>query len=275
VIRAGGVPRFVDVRPETQLIDPDAVAAALTPRTTAIMAVHLYGQVAPMKELQELADGHGMQLVEDMAQSQGARQAGVTAGGFGSVAATSFYPGKNIGAYGDAGAVLTKDEDIAARLERLRNYGGVAKYEHADLGFNSRLDTLQAVVLRAKLERLADWNELRRAAAARYDEMLRDITGLELPTISPGNDHVWHLYVVRVPNRDTVLQHLHDAGIAAGIHYPEPLHLLTPFAHLGGHAGDLPTTEDLAGRILSLPLYPGITEDDQTYVADELRKAVR
>src|SRR5205823_3774944 len=240
-----------------------------------VMPVDLYGQIAPMKELQELAGRGGVQLVEGMAQSQGASQRGVTAGGFGSVAATSFYPGKNIGAYGDAGAVVTDSAEVATRLERLRNYGGVAKYEHVDLGFNSRLDTLQAVVLSAKLKRLAAWNELRRAAAARYDELLRPIEGVELPTTAAGNDHVWHLYVVRVANRDAVLPRLHDAGIGAGIHYPDPLHLLPPFAHLGGRAGDFPIAEHLAGRILSLPLYPGISEDDQAYVATELAKAMR
>jgi dTDP-4-amino-4,6-dideoxygalactose transaminase len=275
VVRAGGTPRFVDVCPDTHLIDPEAAAAAVTARTFAVMPVHLYGQVASMAELQELAGGTGIRIVEDMAQAQGACQRGVLAGSFGLVAATSFYPGKNIGAYGDAGAVVTDNAEIALHVERLRNYGGVAKYEHAELGFNSRMDTLQAVVLSAKLERLAGWNDLRRVAAARYDEMLRDIEGLELPTVATGNDHVWHLYVVRVADRDNVLQHLHDAGVAAGIHYPEPLHLLEPFSHLGGRVGDFPVAERLAGRVLSLPLYPGITEDDQQFVAGELAKAMR
>jgi dTDP-4-amino-4,6-dideoxygalactose transaminase len=247
---------------------------ALSPRTAAVMPVHLFGQIAPMGELLSLARAAAIAVVEDMAQAQGARQDGRAAATFGAVAGTSFYPGKNIGAYGDAGAVLTNDGRLAERLQRLRNHGGTAKYEHLDLGFNSRLDTLQAVVLTAKLRHLDEWNQQRAAAAAYYGTLLADVAGVELPVVAPGNDHVWHLYVILVDRRDAVLAQLHEAGIGAGIHYPTPLHLLPAFANLGYRRGDLPVAEDLSARILSLPLYPGISQDDQEFVVDELRKAI-
>jgi dTDP-4-amino-4,6-dideoxygalactose transaminase len=195
------------------------------------------------------------------------------AGGLGDAAGTSFYPGKNLGAYGDAGAVLTHDEDVARRLRLLSAHGSVVRYQHEMLGFNSRLDTMQAVVLQAKLERLEAWNCLRREAAARYDELLADIPGVRLPSTLPGNEHVWHLYVVRVAQRDEVLAALHEQGIGAGIHYPVPVHLQPAFAHLG-RAGSFPVTERAAAQILSLPLYPGITAGQQERVAEVLAAAV-
>ncbi|MDQ3757840.1 MAG: DegT/DnrJ/EryC1/StrS family aminotransferase [Actinomycetota bacterium] len=275
VARAGATPVLVDVDPDTHLLDLDRAADAVSPRTRAVMPVHLYGQVAPMAEVQALAHAHDLVVVEDAAQAQGARRSGRTAGGFGLVAGTSFYPGKNLGAYGDAGAVLTDDDAIAGRIRALRNYGSEVKYHHPETGFNSRLDTLQAVVLSAKLRRLAGWNEQRRQAAARYDELLADLEEVARPVTLEGNEHVWHLYVVRVPDRDRVLASLHDAGVGAGIHYPVPVHLQGAFAHLGQGPGSFPVTEQAAAEILSLPMYAEITPEQQQQVVDALRKAVR
>lgn len=278
VLRTGATPVLVDVDPATHLVDPERVAARIGPRTRAVMPVHLYGQVAPMEDLAAAAAaaaGPRPMLLEDAAQAQGARRHGVAAGGFGVAAATSFYPGKNIGAYGDGGAVLTNSDGLADRVRALRNYGSLTKYEHPEVGFNSRLDTIQAVVLSAKLLRLAAWNETRREVAARYDDLLRDLDEVVLPVVLPGNEHIWHLYVVRVPRRDEVLGRLHEAGIQAGIHYPIPIHLQGAFRDLGHGPGDFPVAEAAAGEILSLPMYPGITADQQERVAAELRRALR
>lgn len=272
--RAGATPVLVDCDPVHHLIDVDAVAARIGPRTRAVVPVHLYGQMADVEALAGLAERHGLVVVEDAAQCQGARRHGRHAGGVGAVAATSFYPGKNLGAYGDGGAVLTGSDALAARVRALRNYGSETKYEHPETGFNSRLDTLQAVVLSAKLRRLARWNDERRAAAARYRELLSGLDAVELPSEAPGNEHVWHLYVVRVPERDRVLEALHAAGIGAGIHYPRPVHLQGAFAHLGHVEGDFPVSEAAAASILSLPIYPGITASQQEQVADALRGAL-
>jgi dTDP-4-amino-4,6-dideoxygalactose transaminase len=275
IARAGATPVLVDIDPEPHLLDVGRAAAAVTDRTRAVMPVHLYGQVAPMADLQEVAERHGLAVVEDAAQAQGAKQHGRPAGGFGRIAGTSFYPGKNLGAYGDAGAVLTDDDALAARVRALRNYGSEVKYHHPETGFNSRLDTLQAVVLSAKLRRLAAWNEQRRQAAARYDELLADLEEVVRPVTLDGNEHVWHLYVVRVPDRDAVLASLHGAGVGAGIHYPVPVHLQGAFAHLGKGPSSFPVTERAAAEILSLPMYAEITPAQQQHVVDALRKALR
>ncbi len=214
VVRTGATPVFVDVDPEHLLVDPEAVEATLGPRTRAIMAVHLFGQMAPMRALAEVGRSSGCPLVEDAAQAHGATQNGTHPGSIGAAAATSFYPGKNLGAYGDAGAVLTDDQDLAQLVRQLRNYGSTTKYVHPIVGFNSRLDTLQAVVLRAKLRRLPTWNQQRAAAASFYDEVLAEHADvIQTPGVAPGNRHVWHLYVVRVSNRDAVVEALHERGI--------------------------------------------------------------
>jgi dTDP-4-amino-4,6-dideoxygalactose transaminase len=274
VARAGATPVLADCDPDTYLVDPDAVAAAITPRTRAILPVHLYGQLAELERLAPLADAAGAVLVEDAAQAQGARRHGAGMGSVGRLAATSFYPGKNLGAYGDAGAVVTGDADLAERLRLLREHGSPHKYEHTTLGFNSRLDTLQAVVLSAKLRRLEGWNAGRRAAAARYDELLSGVDGVVRPVTLDGNEHVWHLYVVRVPDRDLVLKQLHEAGVGAGIHYPTPVHLTAAFGSLGYAEGAFPVTERVAGEILSLPLFAEITAEQQEYVVAALAKAL-
>ncbi|MFC5059350.1 DegT/DnrJ/EryC1/StrS family aminotransferase [Saccharothrix xinjiangensis] len=271
VARAGATPVLVDCVADTGLIDPSLVPAALSPRTKALLPVHLYGQAAPVEELREF----GVPIVEDAAQAQGARRHGVPVGGLGDIAATSFYPGKNLGAYGDGGAVLTSSAALAEAVELLREHGSPRKYEHTVLGFNSRLDTLQAVVLSAKLRRLEGWNEARRAAADRYSAMLADVPGVVRPVVLEGNLPVWHLYVVRVPERDRVLGALHEAGVGAGIHYPTPVHLTGAFESLGHAPGDFPVAEAVAGEILSLPLFPEITPAQQERVVAALAGAVR
>ncbi|HZJ25837.1 MAG TPA: DegT/DnrJ/EryC1/StrS family aminotransferase [Acidimicrobiia bacterium] len=273
VVRAGARPSLVDCDPESYLIDVDAVAAAVTAETRALIPVHLFGQLAAMEDLATVADRHDLVVVEDAAQAQGASRNGRRAGAWGSAAATSFYPGKNLGAYGDAGAVLTADEETARRARLLRDHGSTVKYRHDELGFNSRLDGLQAVVLRAKLRRLDRWNGLRRAAADRYTALLADVDGVTTPRVLPGNEPVWHLYVVELDGRDEVLGRLLDAGIGAGIHYPIPVHLHGAFSDLGYAAGAFPHTERAAARMLSLPIYPGITDAQQERVADTVREA--
>ncbi|MDH6576987.1 DegT/DnrJ/EryC1/StrS family aminotransferase [Kitasatospora sp. MAP5-34] len=272
VVRAGLRPVLVDVDPEYLLIDP-ALAADALPGAAALVPVHLNGQLAPMERLLEIAGT--LPVVEDGAQSQGARRHGRVSGSWARISATSFYPGKNLGAYGDAGAVVTGDAELAAAVRLIGDHGSGRKYIHERFGFNSRMDTLQAVVLRAKLRRLPFWNEARRAAATRYDELLGGIGGLTLPGTMPGNEHVWHLYVVRIERgRDEVLAELQAAGIGAGIHYPVPVHLQPAFRELGYGAGSFPVTERAAGEILTLPLFPQITEGQQSRVAEALAKAL-
>jgi dTDP-4-amino-4,6-dideoxygalactose transaminase len=269
VARTGATVVLVDCDPQTYLLDVDAARAAVTPATGALVPVHLYGQLAPVELV---ADG-GVPVVEDAAQCQGATRHGRGAGSWG-IAATSFYPGKNLGAYGDAGAVVSTDADLATRVRTLANHGGLVKYAHDLVGFNSRLDGLQAVVLRAKLARLADWNARRRAAAARYDALLADVDVVRPVTLA-GNEHVWHLYVIRVPERrDEIVAAMNRAGIGAGIHYPAPVHLTPAFADLGYRAGAFPHAEAAAAQILSLPLYPQITAQQQERVVDALTAAM-
>jgi dTDP-4-amino-4,6-dideoxygalactose transaminase len=280
VCRTGAVPVLVDCADDdTYLIDVDAVEAAVTTRTRAIIPVHLYGQAAPVERLLALADRAGAWVVEDAAQAQGARRSGLSAGTFGHAAATSFYPGKNLGAYGDAGAVLTGSDEVAQRARMIGNHGSAAKYAHDLPGLNSRMDTLQAVVLSAKLRRLAGWNAARRDAAARYDVLLSAVDRVIRPRTLDGNEHVWHLYVVRVPERDRVLKELRAAGIFAGIHYPTPIHLTPAFADLAqaGLArigGALTVAERTAPELLSLPLFAEITAGQQERVVGAVQLAL-
>jgi dTDP-4-amino-4,6-dideoxygalactose transaminase len=273
VSRIGAVPVLVDVDPDHLLIDPSQAEQAITNRTKAIVPVHLFGQTAPMERIAELSEAYGVTIVEDAAQSHGAQRSGRPAGGFGIAAATSFYPGKNLGAAGDAGAVLSNDADVAARVRLIGAHGSDRKYVHDVVGFNSRLDAVQAVVLHAKLRRLTKWNDLRREAAARYFELLADVPGLHMPVPDPMNADVWHLFVVQVEERDRILAGLIAAGIGAGVHYPTPIHLTGAYAHLGYRRGDFPVTESAADRILSLPLYPHIRSEQQEYVAEVLARA--
>ena len=274
VARAGATPVLVDCDPEYLLMDMGAVAARVGPATQAIVPVDLFGQAAPVEDLTDLASSTGVIVIEDAAQSHGASRHGRPAGSFGTAAATSFYPGKNLGAYGDGGAVLTDSDEIAARLRGLGNHGSTVRYQHPELGFNSRLDSLQAVVLSAKLARLDAWNKARAAAADRYSELLAGLPGVTLPATMPGNTHVWHLYVIRLPRRDAVLSALQAAGIGAGIHYPVPIHLQGAFAHLGHRPGDFPVAEEAAHTMLSLPLFPHISEEQIQRVVSVVARAL-
>ena len=274
VSRIGATPVLVDVDDEHLLIEPGAVERAIGPRTQAVVPVHLFGQTAFVERLAPLARAAGIPVVEDAAQAQGALRHGRSAGSLGLVAATSFYPGKNLGAAGDAGAVTTDDEGVADRVRVLAAHGSPTKYVHDVIGMNSRLDTVQAVVLRAKLARLDKWNDLRRRAAERYSTLLDDVAGVRVPVTAGGNQDVWHLYVVRVAERDRVLAELNAAGIGAGIHYPTPVHLTRAYAGLGLGPGSFPVTEQAAGEILSLPLHPHLTPDQQDHVVAVLSQAV-
>lgn len=277
VVRAGARPVLVDVDPESLLIDPRLVDGAVGPRTQAIAPVHLFGQTAPVEELLPIALDAGIAVVEDAAQAQGALRYGRPAGSLGDIAATSFYPGKNLGAAGDAGAVTTNDCSLAERVRLVAGHGSRVKYVHEEVGCNSRLDALQAVVLRAKLRRLAEWNARRRAAASLYSSLLAGVPGLVVPRSRPGNEDVWHLYVVRLLGagmRERVQEALAAAGVATGVHYPTPVHLTRAFRHLGHGPGDFPVAEAAAGQILSLPMFPHITREQVERVAEAVRGAV-
>lgn len=273
VLRAGGTPVLVDVDERTLLIDPDAVEAAAGRMTRVILAVHLYGQIAPVERLLPIARRIGAVVVEDAAQSQGARRHGRVSGSLGRIAATSFYPGKNLGAAGDAGAVTTDDASLARTVRMLGSHGSEHKYVHEVLGFNSRLDAVQAIVLSAKLRRLEDWNARRRAVASVYGALLHDVDGVALPVVAEGNEHVWHLYVVRVANREHVAAELDAAGIATGIHYPVPLHRSPALARQRMRVTDCPVADAAAGEILSLPIFPHMTASQVVRVARAMREA--
>lgn len=274
VVRAGATPRLIDCDPCYHLLDPALIEQVSTSRTRAVLAVHLFGQLAPMAAIAAQARPLGLLVFEDAAQAHGARQLGRSMGQYGMAAATSFYPGKNLGAYGDAGAVLTDDDAIAARVARLRDHGSSDKYRHELLGVNSRLDALQAVVLLAKLERLPEWNRLRVDAAQRYHDLLEGVGAVSRPLVMAGNSHVWHLYVVRVPDRDRVAQRMREQGVQVGMHYPLPLHRQPALGHLGYGPGAFPEAERAAAEVLSLPLYPGITAAQQERVTAALRTAL-
>ena len=272
VMRLGAVPRLVDADPLTLQMDPAGLAGVIGDRTRAILPVHLYGHMAEVDAIVRLARQTGLVVIEDCAQAQGASRSGVVAGAAGHLAATSFYPSKNLGAYGDGGAVLTGDPALAARVTDLRDYGRDVSGQSVAVGFNSRLDTLQAVVLRAKLRRLSRWNDLRREGAARYTASLDKVDGLTLPVVASGSRPVWHLYVIRVDaaHRDHVLTLMRSDGIDVAIHYPTPIHLQPAFRSLGYATGDFPACERAAGELLSLPLYPGITPAQQERVVATL-----
>ncbi|MCB0079472.1 MAG: DegT/DnrJ/EryC1/StrS family aminotransferase [Caldilineaceae bacterium] len=267
VSNVGAKPVFVDVDPATYTLDCAAAAAAITTATRAIMPVHLYGQPANMSCIGTLAKQHGLAVIEDAAQAHGATWEGVQAGALGTLACFSFYPGKNLGAYGDAGGVTTNDAALAEQIRLLRNHGRRSKYIHDIVGTNERIDTLQAAILAAKLPYLGEWTAARQRLAARYDELLAECE-IVLPYVDPRAMAAWHLYVIRTPRRDELLTYLQQHGVGAGIHYPVPLHLQPAYAHLGYRQGQLPVTEEIAASCLSLPLYPEMTAVQQEYVAD-------
>lgn len=272
----GAEPVLVDCELDTYLIDPAAVAAAITPRTRAIIPVHLYGQPANMDALRSLAERHGLALIEDAAQAHGATLSdGRPCGSLGAAAGFSFYPGKNLGAFGDAGAVTTSDDTLAHKLRLLRNWGSVVKYHHEMQGYNSRLDTIQAAVLQVKLRRLAEWNERRRIVAGWYREALADCTAIVLPQVAPWTGrHTYHLFVVRIlqHDRDAVTRALSVGGVQSIVHYPRPIHLQKAYSELGYAAGAFPQAEAAARSILSLPIFPEMTKSQVACVIDALRR---
>ena len=277
IAHAGARPVFVDVDPDSYTIDVGRVEAKISPRTKALIPVHLYGQPADLASLEALAKSHGLSILEDAAQAHGATYRGRPIGGFGDAACFSFYPGKNLGAYGDAGAVATNRDDLASTLRKLRDHGGVKKYEHELIGFNSRLDGLQAAVLLVKLKRLRQWNERRAAHATRYTARLSGTPGVQLPTVRDHATHVFHLYVIRVPaqHRDGLRAFLQGYGIATGLHYPVPLHLTQAFAALGYRPGDCPVAESCARSVLSLPMFPELRAEQIDYVADRVQRYMK
>ncbi|MCB5292597.1 DegT/DnrJ/EryC1/StrS family aminotransferase [Arthrobacter sp. SO3] len=274
VVRMGAVPVLADVDEEHLLLDPDAVASSVTSRTAAIIPVHLFGQVAPVERLAEIAVRCGAVIIEDAAQAQGATRFGRSAGTLGHVAATSFYPGKNLGAAGDAGAVITDDDGTARMVRLLSAHGSERKYEHEVMGINSRLDTIQAAVLLTKLKRLPEWNEHRRQAAALYQALLADLGAVRTPRSAAGNSDVWHVFVVRLAERDRVAACLNESGVSTGVHYPAPIHHTEAWRRLGLASGSYPVAEAAARQILSLPIYPHITVRQQEHVVASLRAAV-
>ncbi|MBN1309940.1 MAG: DegT/DnrJ/EryC1/StrS family aminotransferase [Anaerolineae bacterium] len=272
IISLGAKPVFVDVDPERFTLDPPKLEDAITPKTRAIIPVHLYGQCADMDPILEIAGRHGIPVVEDAAQAHGATYHGRKAGTMGIMGCFSFYPSKNLGAYGDAGGLVTDDPVLAERIERLRNHGRKDKYEHLESGYGERLDTLQAAILKVKLAHLAKWNERRQYLAECYNHALTDIPKLLLPKVSDECKHVFHLYVVRHPQRDVLQAHLKKQGIHSGIHYPIPLHLQPAYQDLGYAKNSFPVAEMLAEHILSLPLFPEMLEGDVERVAGAIRK---
>jgi dTDP-4-amino-4,6-dideoxygalactose transaminase len=269
----GASPVFVDVDPTTYNMDTAQLEAAITPRTKAILPVHLYGQPADMDEILAVARRHGLVVIEDACQSHGARYKGRRVGGLGDAGCFSFYPGKNLGAYGDGGMVVTNDAAIAERVRMLRNYGQSQKYHHVFMAYNCRLDTLQAAVLRVKLRKLDEWNAARESAARAYGELLKEMDNIILPRVADDRSHVYHLYVIQHPQREALLAQLREQGVSAGLHYPIPVHLQPCYEQLGVPRGSLPITEALASRVLSLPIFPEISAGQVEHVCRQIGRS--
>ncbi len=276
IANSGGKPVFVDIDPDTFNIDPDAVEAAVTPRTRAIVPVHLFGQMAPMERLQAVAERHDVRIIEDAAQAIGARQKiggeWRMAGELSWTSAFSFFPSKNLGCWGDGGMMVTNDGELAARLRLLRTHGGAKQYHHEEIGTNSRLDTLQAAVLLAKVKYLRDWAERRRKQAAAYDAALGAIDGVTAPPVHDGNEHVYHQYTIRAARRDDLKKHVSDSGIGCAVYYPKPLHVQPCFSEFGYREGDFPEAELASREVLSLPVYPELTQPQRESVVDAIRR---
>ncbi|HZZ17766.1 MAG TPA: DegT/DnrJ/EryC1/StrS family aminotransferase [Opitutaceae bacterium] len=270
----GATPVFVDVEDKTFTMNPALIERAITPRTKAIIPVHLYGQMADMDPIMEIANRHGIPVIEDACQAHGAEYKGRQAGSIGIAGCFSFYPGKNLGAFGEAGAVVTNDASLAKKMQVLRDHGQETKYHHSVIGWNGRMDGIQGAVLSIKLKHLAKGNELRRRNAALYTQLIGDNPLISRPATADYATHVFHLYVVRVGERDRVLQALADKGVSCGIHYPKPVHLQKAYAHLSLGPGSFPVTEKCAGEILSLPMFPELTETRIRTVVEELSPLV-
>jgi dTDP-4-amino-4,6-dideoxygalactose transaminase len=274
ITAAGYRPVFTDINTDTYLMDLDALEAAIGPNTRAIIPVHIYGQMVPMDRLMQIANTHGLIVVEDAAQAHGATWNGKKPGETGHAACFSFYPGKNLGAWGDAGAVFSRDNDLIKRISMRANHGRLDKYVHEQEGVNSRLDGLQAAVLRVKLNHIDAWNEARREVAAWYDELLAGQNAIQLPFMLAEAEHVFHLYVVQVDERDQVQHAMKRNGVNTGVHYPVPLHQQPAYRYLGYKPNDIPKTTRAARRVLSLPIYPELSREQAERVASELISAV-
>jgi dTDP-4-amino-4,6-dideoxygalactose transaminase len=274
ISRTKAEPVFVDIDPATYTMEPEQTARAITPRTKAILPVHLYGQCADMDPLLDLARKHNLWVIEDACQAHGASYKGRRTGSMGHLGCFSFYPSKNLGACGDGGAITTNDEDLVKRLRLLRNYGQTSKYRHEQIGYNSRLDELQAAVLSIKLRYLDEWNQARTQFAEKYDEMLNG-SNVTLPQVADWGRPVFHLYVIRTTRRDELQQHLHRKGVETLIHYPIPIHLQLPYIRLKCSANNLSITERCAEELLSLPMYPEISQEHIAYVCQTILDSER
>ncbi|WP_062237732.1 DegT/DnrJ/EryC1/StrS family aminotransferase [Fictibacillus sp. FJAT-27399] len=272
VARAGAVPVFVDIDPKTYNIDPAKIEAAVTEKTKAIIPVHLYGQMADMEPIAEIAKKHNLAIIEDAAQAIGSKYKGKNVGELGTTATYSFFPTKNLGGYGDGGMIITNDEDIAETMRVIRVHGSKPKYYHHILGYNSRLDELQAGILNVKFPHLNTWSETRREKAAIYTELLKEKLGdlVITPFVEEHNYHVFHQYTIQVPDRSGLQEFLKEQGIGSMIYYPKPLHLQPVFKELGYKEGDLPETEKAADRVLSLPMFPELKREQQEYVVEQI-----
>ena len=274
ISQTGAKPVFVDIDPTTCNLDPATIETKITSKTKAIVPVHLYGQPADMDPILDIADRHGLAVIEDACQAHGALYKGKKAGSLGLAGCFSFYPGKNLGAFGEGGAVVTQDEKTAETIRMIRDHGQNKKYYHDMEGFNGRLDAIQAGVLRIKLKRLADWNESRRKNAAYYNQQLSVVPGIELPVEADYARSVYHLYVIHSDRRDEMQQFLSERGIATGLHYPMPLHLQNAYASMGLKEGAFPVAENSARRLLSLPMFAELTKDQMDYVIDSIKEFV-
>ncbi len=272
VSHTGATPVFVDCDPETYCIDPAKICSAITDKTKAIMPVHLYGHPADMDAIMNIARGSGLKVIEDCAQAHGTHYKGKQVGSIGDAAGFSFYPSKTLGAYGDAGMVMTNSDEVADKLKLLRDNGRTTWYEHSIIGYNSRLDGLQAAILRVKLKYLDKWVEGRRSHAKQYQEALSGIDGLVLPIEKPYAQHSYYVYVVRAANREDFMAKLKENGCGCGIHYPLPLHLQPAFSFLGGKEGDCPVAEEYAKQIVSIPMFPELTPEQMNEAIEVIKQ---
>lgn len=274
ISQVGAIPVFIDISTDTYNIDVLQIEGKITEKTKAIIPVHLYGQPADMDPILEVAKRHNLAVIEDACQAHGALYKNKKAGSLGKAGCFSFYPGKNLGAFGEAGAVVTQDDEIADKIRMIRDHGQEKKYFHQIEGYNGRLDAIQAGILRIKLKRLENWNRSRMENAAYYNELLSEIPGVTIPVEADFAVSVYHLYVLLIDDRDRLQQFLGDKGIATGLHYPMPLHLQRAYAYLGFKEGAFPVTENVADRLLSLPMYPQLSKEQIEYVAESIKKFI-
>jgi dTDP-4-amino-4,6-dideoxygalactose transaminase len=276
ISHVGAVPVFADVDPDTYNINPDLIEEKITERTKAVIPVHIFGQPCDMDRIIEIAKKHNLYVIEDACQAMGAEYKGQKVGTFGDAACFSFFPTKNLGGYGDGGMVITNNSNIAEKVDMLRKHGSKKKYYNEEIGYNSRLDELQAAILRVKLRYHDKWNKMRISAANKYDSLLSDLSDvIKTPYKIKEAKHIYHLYCIQCENREIIMQKLEERGIATGIYYPVPLHLQKAYTNLGYKQGDLPVAEDLCKKIFAIPMFPEISDDEINYVSDTLHKIVK